>query len=297
VSAVSLALALLLGAASGTSTTDAPQWLGPKPKAQVKRVVTLAPSLTDTVLALGAGDRLVGVSRFDERPEVKSLARVGGFVDPSVEAVLALSPDLVLVQPAPGNQQPVEKMAELGVPVLLLPLHSVAQVLVAIREAGKALGRDEAGKALVEQIERARAGVHERAKALPHPRVLFVYGWEPLVVAGPGSFADELLRDAGGVNAADQAKTPYPVYSMESVLAAHVEVVVNAVGRHEGGGDRLRELPGLKEARWVELPSLDLLHPGPQLAEGLEELFRLLHPTGDPAAPSAPSSSTPAPRR
>jgi len=287
--ALALALTLLLGA----EATDAPQWLGPKPKTPVKRVVTLAPSLTDTVLALGAGDRLVGVSRFDERPEVKSLPRVGGFVDPSVEAVLALKPDLVLVQPGPGNQQPVEKMAELGAPVLLLPLHSVAQVLVAIRETGKALGREAEGQVLAERIEQARAGVHERAKALPHPRVLFVYGWEPLVVAGPGSFADELLRDAGGVNAAERATSPYPVYSVESALRARADVVVNAAGAHEGGGEKLRSMPGLKEARWVELPSLDLLHPGPRLAEGLEELFRLLHP---PAA-APPGSSPPAPRR
>ncbi|HET7040822.1 MAG TPA: helical backbone metal receptor, partial [Gemmatimonadales bacterium] len=172
-SALGLALVVALGA---TTTGDAPQWLGPKPKAPVKRVVTLAPSLTETALALGAGDLLVGVSRFDDRPEVKALPRVGGFVDPSVEAVVALSPDLVLVQPAPGNQQPVEKIAELGVPVLSLPLHSVEQTLVAIREVGKALGRDAAAKALTEKIELARASVRDRAKALPHPRVLFVYG-------------------------------------------------------------------------------------------------------------------------
>jgi len=289
--ALTLALSLGLGAggdggigkpagAATTTSSDAPRWLGPKPKAgaAVRRVITLAPSLTETVLALGAGDRLVGVSRFDERPEVKALPRVGGFVDPSVEAVVALKPDLVLVQPAPGNQQPVEKMAELGAPVLLLPLHSVAQVLVAVRECGKALGREPAAGALVEKIEQTRAQVRRRAAALPHPRVLFVYGWEPLVVTGPGSFADELLRDAGAVNAADQATTPYPVYSVESVLRARVDVVVNAVGVHEGGGDKLRGLPGLGSARWVELPSQDLLHPGPQLAEGLEMLFRLLHP-------------------
>jgi iron complex transport system substrate-binding protein len=278
-----LMLALVAGAAgaagsTGTTTSDAPRWMGPKLKAPVRRVITLAPSLTETVLALGAGETLVGVSRFDERPEVKSLPRVGGFVDPSVESVVALKPDLVLVQPAPGNQRPVEKMAELGAPVLLLPLHSVEQVLVAIRETGKALGREPQAGALVERISRTRKSIREQAAALPHPRVLFVYGFEPLVVTGPGSFADELLRDAGAVNAADQATSPYPVYSAESVLRARVDVVVNAVGAHEGGGDKLRSLPGLKEARWVTLPSVDLLHPGPRLAEGLEELFRLLHP-------------------
>src|SRR5215831_8797866 len=104
----------------GASALDAPVYLGPKPPANVRRVVTLAPSLSETLIALGAADRLVGVSRFDDFPEVSKLPRVGGFLDPSVEAVLALKPDLVLVQPSPGNRQPVEKMAELGVPVLAL---------------------------------------------------------------------------------------------------------------------------------------------------------------------------------
>ena len=127
-SALAIAVALV-SAAAGTPTTsqDVPRWLGHKPQGPVRRVVTLAPSLTETVLMLGAGERLVGVSRFDELPEVKALPRVGGFVDPSVEAVLGLRPDLVLVQPSPGAQQAVEKMAELGTPVLLLPLHTVDQ--------------------------------------------------------------------------------------------------------------------------------------------------------------------------
>ena len=92
-------LALLLAAAP-----SGPQWLGPKPGASLQRVVTLAPSLTETVLSLDAGTLLVGVSRYDEAPEVAGLPRVGGFSDPSVEAVLALKPQLVIVQRAPGNQ-------------------------------------------------------------------------------------------------------------------------------------------------------------------------------------------------
>lgn len=277
-SALSLGLVLALcTGAGGDSAPDTPRWLGKRPEGPVRRVVTLAPSLTETVLALGAGDRLVGVSRFDERPEVKALPRVGGFVDPSVEAVLALRPDVVLVQPSPGARQAVEKMVELGVPALLLPLHTVEQVRAAILECGKALGREAPAAALVERIDRVRERIRRQAAALPRPRVLFVYGFDRLVVAGPGSFADELLRDAGGVNAADKATTPYPAYSVESVLRARVDVVINAAGQVHGA-DKLRALPGLDKVRWVDLPSQDLLHPGPRLAEGLEELFRLLHP-------------------
>jgi iron complex transport system substrate-binding protein len=229
------------------------------------------------VRALEAGGTLVGVSRFDEDPAVAKLPRVGGFVDPSVEVVVGLRPDLVLVQPGPGNQRPVEKMAELGVPVLLLPLHTVADTLAALREVGKALGREKEAHALVSRIEATRARVRERAKALPAPRVLFVYGFEPLVVAGPGSFADELLRDAGAINVASDARSAYAVFSVERAVLSKPDLVVDAADV-DVGKDRVRELPHLSAARWVEVPSLALLQPGPSLGRGLEELFGLLHP-------------------
>ncbi|AKQ63394.1 Vitamin B12 ABC transporter, B12-binding component BtuF [Myxococcus hansupus] len=265
--------------AAEQATSSSLRTLGPPAPAKVRRVVTLAPSLSEMVLALGAGGTLVGVSRFDEAKAVAKLPRVGGFTDPSVEAVVALKPDLLLVQPGPGNQRPVEKMAELGVPVLLLPLHSVQDVLAALRAVGQALGKQTEADAIVSGIEATRARIREAAKKLPAPRVLFVYGFEPLVVAGPGSFADELLRDAGGINVAADAGSAYPVYSVERVVRARATVVVDAADV-DVGKDKLRALPGVSGARWVDLPSLALLQPGPSLGQGLEELFRLLHPEG-----------------
>jgi len=257
------------------------RYLGPKPKAEVRRIVTLAPSLTDIVVALGAGDRLAGVSRFDELPQVKGLPRVGGFTDPSVEAVLALKPDLVLVQPGPGNHRPVEKMAELGIPVLALSMQGVEDVLAALREAGRAVGKAEQGERLARDIEATRVEVRGRAARVPKKRVLFVYGFQPFVVAGPGSFADELMKDAGAVNAAANAGGAYAVYSTESAIRARPDVVIDAVMGHEGGGEKLRELPGLREARWVSVPSEDLLHPGPNIGRGLRTLFELIHGGAD----------------
>jgi len=278
---LALGLCLLAGVAGAAekAATAGPLTLGPPVPAKVRRVVTLAPSLSEMVLALGAGDTLVGVSRFDEAKALAKLPRVGGFTDPSVEAVVALKPDLLLVQPGPGNRRPVEKMAELGVPVLSLPLHSVQDVLVALREVGKALGRQKEAEAAVAGIEATRARIREAAKQLPAPRVLLVYGFEPLVVAGRGSFADELVRDAGGINVAADAGSAYPVYSVERAVRARATVVVDAADV-DVGKDKLRELPGLAGARWVEVPSLALLQPGPSLGRGLEELFRLLHPEG-----------------
>jgi iron complex transport system substrate-binding protein len=261
------------------------RFLGPKPPEKVKRVVTLAPSLTETVMALGAGSTLVGVSRFDEAKEVAGLPRVGGFVNPSIEVVVGLKPDLVLVQPNPGNQRAVETMAELGAPVLLLPLDTVADTREALRVVGKTLGKEKEAEALVQRIDSSRARVREAAKGKKALRVLFVYGFEPLVVAGPGSFADELLRDAGTINVAADARSAYAVISLERAVMARPDVVVDA-SDVDVGKDKVETLPVLSKARWVEVPSLALLQPGPSLGRGLEELFALLHPSAKPDAGS-----------
>jgi cobalamin transport system substrate-binding protein len=280
---VLLAALCLVTAVHAAPPQGGPRFLGPKPPEKVKRVVTLVPSLTETVIALGAGSTLVGVSSFDEAKEVAGLPRVGGFVNPSIERVVGLEPDLVLVQPGPGNQRAVETMARVGVPVLLLPLHTVADTLEALRAVGKVLGKQKEAEALVQGIESTRARIRERAKSSRAPRVLFVYGFEPLVVAGPGSFADELLRDAGAINVASEAGSAYATYSLERAVASRPEVVVDAADV-DVGKDKVASLPLLSQARWVEVPSMALLQPGPSLGRGLEELFELLHPAAKPDA-------------
>jgi len=245
------------------------QWLGPRPPAAITRVVTIAPSLTETVLALGAQETLVGVSRFDEAPEVKALPRVGGFVDPSIETVLMLKPDLVVVQKSPGNQKPIEKLASLGVSVLAVPLTTLADVSEAMRVLGAVLKKDARATQLIAELEQARA--KERALAFKGtaPEVLFIYGFTPLVVAGPGSFADELLRDCGVQNVAKRAATAYPVWSREQVVANPPQLVVDASDSADGR-DAVKALT--PKSRWVALENKDLLHPGPSLARALGPL-------------------------
>jgi iron complex transport system substrate-binding protein len=248
--------------------------LGPPLPAKVERVVTLAPSLSDTVLKLGAGARLVGVSRYDEFPEVAKLPRVGGFNDVSVESVVALKPQLLLVQKSPGNRQAVEKIAELGVPVLALPLTSVEDVLDAIKEIAAALAVD--GKPLAGKIEAARAHAREvGAKQKKKARVLLVHGFKPLVVAGPDSFSGELLSDVGAQNLAEKAPSPYPVYSVERAVALQPDVIID-VSDVDDGRAELKAL--LKRSRWIQLQSKGLLQPGPLLAEGIAELQKAIYP-------------------
>lgn len=265
----------LLAVALGVALYAAPvAHLGPPAPASPKRIVTLAPSLTEVVLALGEGARLVGVTRYDDDPRVASLARVGGFTDPSAEAIAKLQPDLVIAQPSPGNRGPVEAVARLGAPILVVRLDTVADVLDALRAVGAALGKASAGEALARGLEAKRAQVRARAAGSPRVKSLLLLGVEPLVAAGPGSFAGELLTDAGGDNVVGESAAPYPTFSAERAAALRPAVVLVAP---DVGGD-LPLPPGLSGARVVRVSSFAVLRPGPRLGEALDELYGDLHP-------------------
>ena len=295
VRAAALAAALLV--AAGGAAADAPPlrpgkrvaeggavWIGPRPTAPPRRIVTLAPSLTDVVLGLGLRDRLVGVTHLDDAPEVAALPRVGGFLDPNPEAILALSPDLVLWVTDGGALPAVRRLAELSAasrhpfPILALDVVSVADVLATPRVVGEALGAPDAGARLSRELEATIDGVRRRAERLPRRRALFVVGREPLVVAGPGSFPDELLRIAGAENVVKGSR-PWPVYPLEKAVADYPDVVVDAALREPAEGiRRLAAIPAVRRGAVVRLPDDDLLRPGPRMVHGVEDLLVALHP-------------------
>jgi iron complex transport system substrate-binding protein len=254
-------LAVLIGAG--------PYWLGAEPPAPPRRIVTLAPSLTELVFSLGEGARVVGVTRYDDLAEAKQLPRVGGFNDPSAEAVLALEPDAIFTPPSPGNRGPVEALVRLGVPALVLPLDTVGDVLTATESVGRALGVAERAAALKARIEGARERARTQARGRTRAKVALLVGAEPLVAAGPKSYAGELLADAGAENVA-KGEVPFPMLSAESLLTSAPGVILVAPGM----GAALR-VPGLR-ARVVTLPSDAVLRPGPRIVQALEELQRAL---------------------
>jgi iron complex transport system substrate-binding protein len=263
---VTLLVALLLAAGPR-------QHLGPPTPAQVERVVTLAPSLSEIVLALGAGDRLAGVTRFDDDPRTAALPRIGGYNDPQPEAVLAVKPDLVLAEPAPANRGPVETLARLGVAVDAFPLATVDDIENAVTGIARLLGRARQGAALRGRMEEARREARVRARGRQRVRALLVFGLDPLVVAGRRSFAGELLEDAGGANAAGDGDAPFFRMSAEAAVRTAPDVIVLCgVDAPKGRG----AVPGLEKTRTVSLRSTALLHPGPRLAEALGDLAAAL---------------------
>ena len=271
------------GAAAGGAS-----WVGRPPVGGAKRIVTLAPSMTDYLVALGAADRIVGVTRVDHAPEVASRPRVGGFLDPSPEAVLGLKPDLVLWVTDGGALAAVRRLAELSIgafAILAIPVITVADVPAAARLVGEAIGEPAAGAALAGRLQGALDRLKTSSAGRPRPRVLFVVGREPLVVAGPGSFPDELLRLAGAENAVAGSR-PWPVYPLELAVAANPDLVVDAAFDEPADGiSRLAAIPAVRRGAVARLPRDDLLRAGPRMIEALGDLEQALRGTAPPAPP------------
>lgn len=258
------------------------RWLGPPAKPGPRRVVSLAPSITDTVVGLGLADRLVGVTRFDTAPEVARVPRVGGFLDPSVEAVVALRPDLVIWLTDGSALAPVKRIAELGIPVMAVPIIGVEDVIAATRVIAAALGDPAAGDRLAASISGAVERARARAATLPRRRVLLIVGREPLVVAGPRSYPDELLAIVGGINVVS-GTTAWPVFPVERAAALDPEVVIDAAVREHGAGQiGLDAIPAVRRGALRRLPNDDALRPGPAMIRTLDALLAAIHPGAAP---------------
>jgi iron complex transport system substrate-binding protein len=252
----------------------------------IARVVSLSPSTTEAVFALGAGPRLVGRSRYCDYPsEVEAIPAVGGFVDPSLEAVLALQPDLVTGVQGPGLRDFAERLAARGIETFFPPTQSLGEICAMLRGLGKLLAAEPAAEHVVATIEAERDAVGRAVAGRTRPRALFVFGLRPIVVAGPGSFPDEMLRLAGADNVVVSDRNRFPTLGIEQVIAFDPDVVIDATGGTMREGISIsRDLPGwselraLAQGRLVRVNDDRVLRPGPRVGQGLGVLARALHP-------------------
>jgi len=300
-----IATTLLALFASAPPVDRAPHWHRAElpqsvPAATPQRIVSLAPAITETLFLLGAGDRVVGVTRFCDRPaEAQKKAKVGGYVDISLEAVLALKPDLVVAMPSLGQREVLDRLRERGIPVrvvfgdtlgeiraFMLDLGSVVDIQKGQQEPPSKMRLQRAF--LVAQLDNAVAALD--ALDLAQKRAAIVVGLEPLVVAGPGTFSAEALALTGLAPAYPPNAPMWPVWSLDSLAASNASILVAAEG--PAMAQKLtalveRALPAGKRPRVVSASRDILMRPGPSLAADLGELARLL---GAPASPESPPS-------
>jgi len=259
------------------------------------RIVSLSPSLTEILFAIGHdATTIVGRTRFCNYPTaVESIAKIGGIVDPSLEAILLLQPDLVLA--TRGNPlEFMESLARLGVPVYAVETDGgLARVFASIAEVGALTGREEQAGALVAHLSERLGRVVERTaglRATERPRVYYGEIEGAHWTAGPGSFIDDLIRLTGADNVASIAPAAWSALSLEVILARDPQVYLGILRDEDSARaytrvvSDLQSLAGWRDTSLGHTPRVFLVHedrlqrPGPRLIDVLEELARFLHP-------------------
>ena len=246
-----------------------------------RRVVSLNPSLTAIALALGADALLVGVDEYSakQQPAVRDRPVVGGLFAPGLESIVALEPDLVVWVPSAQQRDLHRRLNALGVEVLVLPNHSLEELLQSIETLGARLGRARPAQRRVAEIRSAFAAATAAAPLRAAPRALLVLQRDPLYVVGKGSFLDAMLAAAGAENVAGGIAEAYPRVSLEWLIAARPEVILDAsqtLDPPKQFWQRWPSLPAVENGRVVAIPADDVTLPGPHLERGLAILTKAL---------------------
>jgi iron complex transport system substrate-binding protein len=257
-----------------------------------RRIISLVPAVTEMLFALGAGPQVVAVSSFDDfPPEVKALPRVGALLDPDVERILTLRPDLVVSY---GSQTDLQaQLGRAGVPVYSYRHAGMAGIYETLQGIGRATGRQEQTDRLSQRIRAQLDAVRARVKGRPRPRTLLVFERDPLslrgiYVSGGRGFLHEMLETAGGVNVfADMAREAVQP-SQETLIARAPDAIIevratgliasDATAEDRKAWGALGSIPAIRSGRIYFLSGDHMLVPGPRVAQGVESFARVLHP-------------------
>ncbi len=241
------------------------------------RIVSLAPSVTETLFALGAGAEVVGVSQYcDYPPQVLALPRVGSFLTPNLEAIIALRPTLVVGLELSSDVRQIRALNSMGYPVLLVSDDSLQEIEDSIEKVGARISRPDDADRLVAEIEAQIAAIQQRLASVKPVRALMLVGHQPIVAVGTGTYLDELMRIARADNIAAAAGEQWPHLSMEFIIAMRPEVILDgAMGSDSASSDDFWEkyptIPAVRDHRVYGYAEDPMLHAGPRVGQSLED--------------------------
>jgi iron complex transport system substrate-binding protein len=252
--------------------------------ARPQRIITLAPNLTEIVYAVGAGDRLVGDTTFcDYPPAAKQIAKVGDTMQPNIERIIALKPDLVLVSTASQLETFTKQLDERGIAVFVTDPHDLEAVFNSIKTIGDLLGQKEQAEKLVSDLRTRAAAIEEAVKSRPVVTVFYQVSPSPLWTAGKKSWVTDLIRRAGGRSVTSDVEGEWLRYSDEAAMASHPDAIIMATSDSMNGekmevAQALQNSPAALNKRVYGIKGDYLSRPGPRLVDGLEQMARVLHP-------------------
>ena len=249
-----------------------------------RRIVSLAPSITETLFALNLDSAVVGVTDFcDYPPAAVRKHRVGGITNPNLEEITSLRPDLVVMTVSGNAQSDFDKLTSLGMKVFVSDPKTVDDIFRSIRDLGTLCGRDSIAGAMVDSLQERERQLIRTAAALPRKSVLLLLSLRPLIAVGNGTFIDELLTLANAANVTHDTPTAYPLLSREEIIRLQPDVLIGTKEIAHSTADLLTEYPewntlaALRDGH-VALIDADLIsRPGPRIIEGLDQLVRAIH--------------------
>jgi iron complex transport system substrate-binding protein len=250
-----------------------------------KRIISLAPHITEIVFDLGLGDKLVGVTQYSDYPEAaKKIDRVGSYVRLNIEKIISLEPDLVISTAGGNPREVVERLATLGLKVYVIHPKKMEDIYSNISSIAAITGRKEAGEKLAKGMKKRVDTIVNKVKGLVRPKVFLQLGASPLLTASENTFIDDLLKKAGGSNIASAEPARYPVYSMEEVINQGPDIIITMLMGSERDvaakeyWEKWSIIPAVKNGRLFNIDPSLVNRPSPRLAEGLEIVARKLHP-------------------
>ena len=242
-----------------------------------KRIISLAPNMTEILFAMGLGDRIVGITNFCDYPEeAKKKQKIGGMSNPSLEAVVSLKPDIVVMTTDGNPKEFEERLHSLKIRTYVFKARRLRELPGGIRDLGTSLGvknkADELAKEIEVKINKLAVGKNSKLR-----KILFIVWPEPLIVAGPGTAIDDAITVLGYENIASKAKASYPKYSIEEIIRQSPDVIfigrghVNMEEVSKGLLKRLAIVPAVKNGS-VFYVSDSLYRLGPRVIKGIEEI-------------------------
>ena len=257
-------------------------------EAKKQRFVSIAPSTTEILFSLGLDDEIVGVTTFCNYPsQAKDKEKVGMFSQPDIEKILSLKPDMIF---ATGLEQAsiVEKLKQLGLKAYVSDPSNMQELFISIKEIGEITSREKEALGLINQMKAKIEQIGIKVESIPkerRPKVFIEIWYDPLMTAGKGSFVDELITLAGGINIAHDTPQAYSCFSAEQVIKRNPDCIILGYMVKERTFDRVRGRLGWEEIKAVKNNRIykdidpDLfLRSGPRLVEGLEEIYKRLYP-------------------
>ncbi len=249
-----------------------------------QRIVSLAPSITETLFALGLDSSIAGVTEYcDYPPAARSKPRIGGIMNPNVELIIARHPDLVLMTGSGNMRADYDKLTAAGVTVFVSYPRTIDGIYKSITDVGALCARAGEADSLVRHLRSRQDSLIRQAAAQPKQSVLMLLSLHPIVAIGPGTFLDELITLANGDNIAHTATTSYPLLSREEILRRQPDALVATNDIVHSAGDILTAFPewktleAVRQGRVRVVDASIVSRPGPRIIDGLEAVVRAIH--------------------